>query len=364
MKAIHAVNYGSTDNLHLQTDVPKPTDIPKGKILIRTEAVALAPGDARVLSGKTKELQGPPSMPYIPGGDCAGIVVDMGNEGQPEKDNPAGYNVGDRVAARFVDGPRGALAEYALVSTKMCGKVPDGVSSTEAAALASSATIALSLSKRIKANERVLILGAGGGVGSHLCQLLRLRNVSFIAGVSKNPKRLLQDLSCDQAIDYTVQDPLTVEEWKQNPFDVIIDLASGSWTALLALRDRGEKLVIKSASEGGRFLTLSLDEPWYELHSIWPALRTFLFVPLWRALYSRISLWSRSSMPVFTFAFSLDPDNEIMEETMTLAKEGKLKACIDDNGPFPFTTKGARDAFDLQNSRHIKGKVVIDIFSD
>mmetsp|Transcript_23394 Transcript_23394/g.29491 ORF Transcript_23394/g.29491 Transcript_23394/m.29491 type:complete len:361 (+) Transcript_23394:50-1132(+) len=356
MKVIHALDYGSIQNLQLVDNVPTPKDIPKGKILIKTHSVSLAPGDVRILSGKTREIQGPPSLPYIPGGDCSGSIVDMGTE-LPED---LGYDVGDRVAARFVDGPGGALAEYALISTAMCDKVPDEVSSAEAAALASSATIALSLSKRIGENERVLVLGAGGGVGSHLCQLLRLRNVSFIAGVSSNPERLMKELRCDQAIDYNKQDPLTVEEWKHHPFDVIIDLASGSWTKLMALKDNGEKLVIKSSSEGGRFLTTSLDEPWYEIHSILPVLKKFLFVPLYRAFYSR-AFWNRSKMPAFTFAFSLNNDKEIMRETMKLAKDGLLKACIDDKGPFAFTAKDVRNAFELQESRHAKGKVVIDI---
>lgn len=356
MRAIHVIGYGSIENIFLKLDIPKPVEIPKAKVLIKTEAVALAPGDARILSGKTKELQGPPSMPYIPGGDCAGTVVDMGNESSDD----LGFDVGDRIAARFIDGPRGALAEYALVSTKMAEKVPDGISSIEAAALASSATIALSLSKRVNANERVLILGAGGGVGSHLCQLLRLRNVSFIAGVSRNTERLLNDLGCDQAIDYTKQDPLTVEEWKENPFDVIIDLASGSWIPLLQLIDSGEKLVVKSCSDGGRFLTTSLDEPWYELHGIWDALKTFLFTTLYRAMYSRV-FWNRSSMPKFTFAMSLDGDRNVIRDTMKYAREGKLKAIVDDNGPFPFTTSGVRDAFKLQQDRHGEGKIVIDI---
>lgn len=356
MKAIYARDYGSTSNLILNQDVPKPILIPKDKILIKTEAVALAPGDARILSGKTREIQGPSSMPYIPGGDCCGYVVDLGSASSQD----LGYDIGDRVAARFVDGPSGALAEYALVSTKMCGKVPDEISSTEAAALVSSATIALCLSKRVKENERVLVLGAGGGVGSHLCQLLRERRVSFIAGVSNNPERLLSDLHCDQAIDYTKNNPLTKSEWKDDPFDVIIDLASGSWTSLMELKDGGEKLVVKSSSEGGRFLTTSLDEPWYEIHSIWVALKTFLFIPIWRAIYSRL-LWNRASMPSFTFAMSLNSDKNLLKETMKLALEGKLKACIDDCGPFPFTSQGVRDAFDLQASRHVKGKVVVDM---
>lgn len=355
MRAIQATDFGSVEHLSLHHNVPEPVVVPKNNVLIKTEAVALAPGDARILSGKTKELQGPGITPYIPGGDCCGVVVDLGDASPDD----LGFDVGDRIAARFVDGPMGALAEFALVSTKMSGKVPDEIKSTEAAALVSSATIALTLSRRVKAKERVLIIGAGGGVGSYLCQLLRERDVSFIAGVSKDPKRLVNELGCDQAVDYTKQDPLLVEEWKKDPFDVVIDLASGYWDALLKLKEQNEKLIIKSGSNGGRFLTTSLDEPWYELHSIWPALKKFLFKPLWRAIYSRS--FYRTSLPSYTFAFSLDNDLKVFNETFELARQGNLKACIDDKGPFPFDTQGVRDAFDLQYSRHVRGKVVIKL---
>jgi len=119
--------------------------------------------------------------------------------------------------------------------TKMCDIVPENVNSIEAAALASSGTPALQLSRRIQADDkRVLSLGAGGGVGSHLCQLLKMRGVEYVAGVSKDPKRLLIDpINCDHAVDYTKDDPFTIAEWKENPFDVVIDLASGGWPRLL-----------------------------------------------------------------------------------------------------------------------------------
>lgn len=356
MKAIQASEYGSASNLCLNEDIPKPIDIPKNRVLIRTEAVALAPGDVRTLSGRTKELQGPSSFPYIPGGDACGIIVDMGSC-QPDD---LGFDLGDRITARFDGYPLGALGEFALVSIAMCGKVPDEVSAVDAVALASSATIALSLSKRIRKGERVLVLGAGGGVGSHLCQLLRLRYID-VSGVSSNKDRLLKaPIYCNEALDYTEQDPLTYQAWKDKPFDVIVDLASGSWTPLLNLQSKGEPLIIKPASEGGRFLTTSLDEFWYDVNGILPALKKFLLIPLWRASYSRLSPASRKTLPAFTFATSLVNDLNIMNETLQLAKEGQLKASVDKRGPFSFTTTGVREAFRLQESRHVKGKAVID----
>lgn len=74
MRAAVCSNYGVVDQvLSVVPDAPRPTFEPAGKAsrgyaLIRVQAIALAPGDVRVLSGRTREVQGPPSVPYIPGG--------------------------------------------------------------------------------------------------------------------------------------------------------------------------------------------------------------------------------------------------------------------------------------------------------
>lgn len=335
-------------------------------MMVKTEAVALAPGDCRVLSGVCKKFQGPPSFPYIPGGDLCGIITDM-NDVDPDS---VGYNVGDRVAARFTEGPRGALGEFAIIAPKMTDKVPENISSEEAAALASSATIALCLSKRIKSEERVLVIGAGGGVGSHLCQILRIKGIKFIAGVSREPERLLKKpISCDNALDYTKNDVYSFKEWEKSnqlgqKFDTVVDLAGGGWLQLLEqskTKNGKEMMIVKTAKEGGRYLTMTPDNYIFELNSIWDALKLFLFTPLFRATYSRLS--SRTKLPAYTYAMSLDNDVEIMRETLKLSSEGKLEACIDDRGPFDFTTEGAQGAFQLQASRHVRGKVVISVLN-
>lgn len=363
MEAIISHGYGTYQNLKLVTDYPKPNvnELPKRKMLVKTLAVALAPGDARVLSGDCKSLQGPPSFPYIPGGDLCGIIIDM-NDVDP---STVGYNVGDRVAARFTEGPRGALGEYAVIAPDMTEKVPENVSSEDAAALASSATIALSLSRRISSKERVVIIGAGGGVGSHLCQFLKLKGVELMAGVSREPERLLKEpILCDCALDYTQKDVYDFHEWNNinvtEKFDTVVDLAGGGWLRLLEQsknEDENEAMIVKTAKEGGRYLTMTPDEPLFKINSIWEGMKLFLFTSLFRAIYSRLN--DRAKLPAYTFAMSIDNDVQIMKETLKLASENKLKACIDDRGPFAFTTEGAQDAFKLQASRHVRGKVVI-----
>lgn len=367
MKAIVSHDYGNYQNVKLVTDFAKPSSatVPKKKIIVKTKAVALAPGDARVLSGKCKALQGPPSFPYIPGGDLCGVITDM-NGVDPKS---VGYNVGDRVAARFTEGPRGALGEYAVISTEMTGKVPENVTSEEAAALASSATVALCLSRKISAKERVLVIGARGGVGSHLVQFLRLKGVEYIAGVSREPETLLKEpLSCNDAIDYTKKDIYDFQSWKEinviQKFDTIVDLSGGGYLRLLEqsrMPNRNAHMIIKTASEGGRFLTMTPDNPLFEINGIWGALKLFLFTSLFRAMNTR--LLKRTSMPSYSYVMALDNDLEIMAETLQLASEKKLKACIDDRGPFEFTTDGAQQAFKLKESRHMRGKVVIKVSS-
>jgi NADPH:quinone reductase-like Zn-dependent oxidoreductase len=357
MRAVQANDYGDIDEVLSVEDTvkyPSLADLPDKKrkdfMIIKTHAVALACGDCRTLSGLTKEFQGPPSFPYIPGGDCSGVVVEI-----PEEAKSSPFKVGDRVAARFVVGPRDGLAEYALIHQSVCEKIPDNVSSVEAVALAG-ACPATVLADRINKGERVLVLGAGGGVGSHVCQLMRERGASYIVGVSRSPDRLLKPpLSYNFAIDYSKEDPFSVQEFKNAPFDVVLDLAgAGGWLRLLQ-----DSSIVKPASQGGRFLTTTPDKAIFEGHNIFQLLQLFLCTPLWRAFKSRT--WARYRLPAYTFAMSLPAERDVMTRTMDLAGKGTLKAVIDSNGPFPFTTEGVRAAFRLQESRHAHGKVVVQV---
>mmetsp|Transcript_14435 Transcript_14435/g.22546 ORF Transcript_14435/g.22546 Transcript_14435/m.22546 type:complete len:454 (+) Transcript_14435:93-1454(+) len=373
MRAAQGKDYGDIEEMMSVQDgivVPQLKDCvdPKQQhqyLVLRTLSVSLAPGDCRVLSGKTRELQGPPSFPYIPCGDCSGIVVEVPPpQKKKKKDDESYFQVGDRVAVRFAEGPRDALAEYALVRQDVCEKILDTSLSSEDAAALASASPATSLADRLVPGERVLVLGAGGGVGSHLCQLARTtRDVAYIVGVGKDTDRLVRPpISCHDAFDYTnqAQDPWwSTVEWQDQPFDVVVDLAGGAWEKLQQQAKHGEKMIVKPASQGGRLLTLVPAGPIFEMHSIWSALQAFLVSPLWRAFRTRT--WSRSVLPAYTFAMSLDSDRGVMTRTLQLAKEGKLQACIDEI--FPFTTEGVRKAFKRQESRHAHGKVIVQVAS-
>jgi len=362
MKAAQGKELGDIDAMLTVEDnvaMPDLNDLTekkrKNKMIIQTKAVALACGDCRVLSGKTRKFQGPPSFPYIPGGDCSGIVWQIPPEAAEDPDYP--FKVGDRVAARFNEGPRGALAEYAIIDITICEKIPENLSFEEGAILAS-VSPATVLAERIVPGERVLIMGAGGGVGSHTCQVMRKQGASYLVGASLATDRLLQEpLQYDEAINYSEVDPFSIQKFKDEPFDVVVDLAGGSWLRLMEDHTNNVSSIVKPASQGGRYLTLTPDEAIFKGEVLMDLLKPFLFIPLWRALKSR--LWGRHSMPKYSFAHSLEFERTHLTRTMNMAQEGTLKACTDSQGPFPFTTDGVRKAFRLQETRHVKGKVVI-----
>jgi len=372
MKAAQVKHYGDIDEMVSVEDsviVPSLEDelIIKEKIspafksvikkdrethmIIKTLAISLAPGDNRVLSGRTRYLQGPPSLPYVPGGDCCGVVVDPGNSTYFQK--------GDVVAARFTVAPRRAMAEYASVSSSVCEKVDTKKITPEEAAALASASPAVVLSERIRPNERVLILGAGGGVGSHLCQLARMKGASYICGLSREPQRLLDaPLSCDDAIDYTQENIYESKKYQQEPFDTIIDLACGGWPQLEENRRHKLPSIVKPASQGGRYITITSDTPYFDASSLFHIIGIFLLKPLRRYILSR--LFTRKSLPTFTSVMDCLPETrDVMTKTMNLANEGKLQAVID--GPYPMDSEGVRKAFHTLQSRHPKGKVVVKV---
>ena len=367
MKACQGRCYGAPqDMLTVESNVKVPSlvDIPskerKDWAIIKVHAVALAPGDCRVLSGKTSLLQGPPSFPYVPGGDVCGVITEL------DEDAPADlpFKNGDRVCAMFHGAPRGALGEYAAIhATSVCSKVPENVSSVDAASLGSSGSAAMAVFNKINEGDRVLILGAGGGVGSLLCQLVRVKGASHVAGVSSDPGRLVQKpLAVDEAVDYTKEDPFSKKEWQDNKFDVIVDLASGGWLKLLKKSKSGAEPIVKAAKDCGRYLTLCPDEPEFEAHSWWGVLKVFLFPALWRAAYSRLT--TRRGLPTYSYAIGLPSDRTNLDRILKLVSEGQVAACIDPRGPFDLTTKGVVGAFNLQESRHAKGKVVVNVLDE
>lgn len=202
MKAVRIHAFGGPEVLTLE-DVPDPVPCP-GEVAIRVCAIGVNPVDTYVRSG----TYGPRSFPFTLGGECAGVVLALGDE-------VTDLAVGDRVyAVRTVSG---AYAERAVCDARMVRRLPDKVSLDKGAALgtaAATAYMALFLRGSAKPGETVLIHGASGGVGIAAVQLARAHGLVVIGTAgSADGAKLVSAEGAHHVLDHTSDDvPERVKE--------------------------------------------------------------------------------------------------------------------------------------------------------
>ena len=354
MKCVVATGRGrSTDYaniLDIREDWPRPEKT-KGQLLLRVQACALAPGDVRTLSGYTNIVQNPESGgAYVPGGDVVGIVE------EPDEET-AKFKAGDCVIAQFDGVPSGGLGEFAAVSTRKCVLKPEGMSSIAAAASAVSPMVAMRLVNAwVKEGDRVLVLGATGGVGIHVIQLLKMRSVSYVAATARRVD-VLKNYKIDRAIDYSQEDWWEIAEFQQNKFDVVLDLAAPG--------KEGEawfnaKHILKTGFNGGRFITIVGPTPIFRLQTVLDILSLIRKI-LIDSYATKLTPW----LPRYKWEQCLGKaSSEEWQELFKLVADGDLTVVTDPAGPFPFTAKGVRDALMLQETRHAIGKIVVTVRND
>lgn len=349
MKAAIATGFGDVnENIFCKENWPRPTLLDQdtsGWMVIRVLACALAPGDVRLLSGRTDYVQLPKGgHPYVIGSDVCGVVVEVEN-------GEAHFRVGDRVVSRFGEPhPVGGAAEFRLVKTSLSERAPTGLSPAEACTLPASAMAAkLLATKFVRPGQRVLILGASGGVGTFLCQFVKLRGASYLAATS-TATELVKELGCDCVIDYRTQNWWEIDEFHRDKFDVVLDLVNGdNW-------ERGGRsgLAMKRNAKYVSLLTGVATD--FELHG------PMDMVKLVFRLMSRL-LWTRVNpfRPNWYAPDGLELKPGDLRELFQDVEQGRIRVILDPSCPFPFTEEGARSAMALQKSTHAHGKVVIHI---
>lgn len=332
--------------LSISTEQPKPVR-KKGEILVKVEAVALAPGDVRVMKGHCDFFQSPKTFPYIPGGDLSGVIE--------EADPNSRFSKGDKIIAMFeLPRPLNALAEFCSVPEKLVEFAPTSVGAPEASCLTSSAVAALrAVRKFVKVGSRVLVLGGSGGVGTFLVQLARNAGASYIASISTDAD-LISSLGADRAIDYTAENWFEIEEFKNKPFDIIFDLGVGR-------REAWEKAkstkVLKNGWQGGKYCSLTGDEPLMKIHNASQAFAFFLKT-LWRPTWT--SIWRFVPRYIWYLdALTLEPGD--LKELGQLVDDGKIRVILDPVSSSKLTAEAVKRGFHLMAKRKAHGKVVIEI---
>jgi NADPH:quinone reductase-like Zn-dependent oxidoreductase len=252
MKAIIQDRYGSPDVYELR-EVDRPT-VEDDEVLVRVRATSVHPDVWHALRGVPYVLRimgsglRRPKTP-VPGTDLAGLVESVGG-------NVTRFKAGDEVFGQSVGaylwGNGGTFAEYAAVPEARLERKPANLTFEQAAAVLTSGQIAVQGIRdegRVQPGHKVLINGAGGGVGTTAVQLAKAYEADVTAVDSTAKLDMLRSIGADRVLDYTQEDFTRTGE----RYDLILDIAGNHpWSDLKpALTPEGTYVLIGHDQYGG-----------------------------------------------------------------------------------------------------------------
>lgn len=240
--------YGSAEVLELR-EVERPVPA-ADEVLIRVVAAGVNMADWHLMTGLPTFARlflgfGGPRV-RTRGSDVAGVVEEVGSA-------VTRFRVGDEVFGSA----SGSFAEFAVAREKRVVLKPEGVPFVQAAAVSMAGYTALQALRAagvvegVEAGIRVLVVGAGGGVGSFAVQLAQHFGAHVTGVCSTSKVELVRSLGADAVIDYTAE-PVVGE------FDVVIDIAGGrSLRESRGLLSPKGVLVIVGGEGGGKVFGLA-----------------------------------------------------------------------------------------------------------
>ena len=320
MKAVVYRRYGSPNVLELK-EVEKP--VPKdNEVLIMVHAASINSWDWDMLTGRPVEyrlLSGlfKPKKTNILGCDIAGRVEAIGK-------NVKQFHIDDEVYGDLCEGSWGGFSEYVCARENELTLKPAEMTFEEAAATPQAGLLALqalTTFRAIKPGQRILINGAGGGVGSFAIQMAKSFGAEVTGVDSTGKLGMLRSLGADYAIDYTQKDFTKNGKY----YDLILDVRTDRSTF-------DYSRVLKSdgvyATVGGKSLRI---------------LQLVLFGTV-------ISILGKKK-----FSLIMHKPNKNLKLINELISSGKVKPVIDKCFPLNETA----DAFRHFEKGKFKGKVVI-----
>jgi len=245
MRAVLLREFGPPDRLQPVTLAdPRPGE---GEVIIATEFAGVTFVETQIRAGRPPRPSMLPDLPVVPGNAVGGVVVEVGSEIDVQL-------VGRRVVSSLRGS--GGYAERALAATSALIEVPGDLVMRDAVALVADGRTALMAIRSMapEAGERVLVLPAGGGLGSLLVQLLHTAGATVFAAAGGDRKlELARSLGAHHTVDYRRED-----WWKSlDLVDLVIDGVGGTVgrAAFKLLRPGGRMLRLGMAS--GAFTAVS-----------------------------------------------------------------------------------------------------------
>jgi NADPH:quinone reductase-like Zn-dependent oxidoreductase len=294
MRAVRLLDRGGPSGVVVE-EIDRPVAAP-GEALVRVRAAAIT----------RDELDWPVDrLPAIPSYELSGVVEAVGSD-------VAELTPGDEIFALTPFDRDGVAAEYAAVPADVLAPKPKTIDHVESAAIPMGALTAwqgLFVRGGLGADQRVLILGAAGGVGHLAVQLARSHGAHVIGSTSSSGADIVRDSGADEVIDHA-------SGWIDDafqPVDLVFDTAGGE-----SLRRSPAFL-----RPGGRIVTIAESPP----------------------------------DGVEETYFVVEPDRDQLTEVSTLVDRGELRPAIDR----VYELDDARAAFERSMTRGKRGKVVIHV---
>jgi NADPH:quinone reductase-like Zn-dependent oxidoreductase len=327
MRAITCTGYGRPRGVLREDDIDEPT-IDGDQVLVEVRAAAVNPADWHLIRGVPyiARLQVGLRRPRftVPGSDFAGVVAAVGPA-------VATLKPGDEVYGTTFMAGFGAFAEKVAVPERLVTRRPGNVSDEEAAAVPLAASTALQALRdhgKVRPGQKVLIIGASGGVGTYAVQLAKHLGAEVTAVCSTANVELVRNLGADHTIDYTAQDITATAE----RYDLVLQVAG----TLRASRLR--RVLLPT----GTLVQISGDSP------------NRVVGPIGRIVAGRLlALVVRQTITSFT----VRPDRDDLDLLAELIENGTLRTQIDRT----YALGQLAEALERVESGRARGKVTVTL---
>jgi alcohol dehydrogenase len=307
MEAVQIKKYGGSEVVELNRNTPEPI-VSAGKVIVIVKAAGVNPADWKISEGHMQQMI-QPQFPSTLGMDFSGVVKQIG-------EGVSSIRQGDEVygqAAVFTGGS-GAFAEMALANGDSIAPKPKSLSHVEAAALplvGVSAWQALVENIGLSKDQKILIHGGAGGIGSIAIQLAKHLGGYVATTVNTNDKQFVQVLGANQAIDYTAQN----FEGILHDYDAVFDTVGGEMY-------RNSFKVLK---KGGIIVSM-LEQPNSELMNQYGVKAIFQFTQVNRERLTKLAQWvDQNNIRVnVEKSFSLDEAGKALDYQKNVHPRGKV----------------------------------------
>jgi len=321
VRAVVCRELGSLDNVAVEVrDAPRPGP---GQVVVDVRAAGVNYVDGLICQGR---YQMKPAVPYVPGGEIAGVVSTVG-------DGVTRVQVGQRVMAMI---GFGAFAEQVTVAASSLDSVPDGLGFGQAAAFIqsySTAWFALTRRSTVAEGEWVLVLGAGGGIGLAAVDVAVALGARVVAAASSDDKlSAARRMGAEVTVAYEHEDLKTrVRALTDGGADVVVDPVGG----------RHSEPALRATKAFGRFCVIG-----------------FASGPIASIPLNQVLLNNRTVVGVDWGAWAMrkpDAHRAMLAELMEMVQDGRLHPIVPDERPLDQAAAVMTSLLD----RTVAGKVVL-----